>query len=155
MRIAHSAFGRRLNTLLKRTGAVMNSRPSTSLIEDEAHAMKAHFYVEANPIRARICTPENLRQHPYSSFRFYAYGVKDSGTKMLTPPSWYIALGQTPEERQRRYRTLFYKYLRDTQVLSEPEALWMQNPFIGGIDWIRLNENRVRSLSNQSTPPPG
>src|SRR5690606_9407085 len=64
MRVAHGIFGSRFNKLHRRTGKVANERPKTSLIQSDHHAMRAQFYVEANPIRANICKAENLKLHP-------------------------------------------------------------------------------------------
>ena len=70
MRHSNSLFGARYNRLNKRSGKVSESRPKTTLIENLEHEMRAHFYIEANQIRARISTPENLKLQKFNSFKF-------------------------------------------------------------------------------------
>lgn len=111
LRQAHSLFGARYNRIHKRSGKVAEGRPKTSVIENTEHEMRVHFYIEANPIRAGKCTEKKLRGYPHSSYRFYAFGIKDSFTEILTIPEWYLQLGSTPKLRQRRYRALFLQYL--------------------------------------------
>src|SRR5690606_18678822 len=101
MRYAHSLFGSRYNRLHKRSGKVAEARPKTSLIENEEHEMRVHFYIEANPIRANMCAPENLKNYKYNTFKFYAYGIRDEHTSLLTIPQWYLDLGKTAQERQK------------------------------------------------------
>lgn len=109
--IAHTRFGARYNRRRNRSGKVAEGRPKTSLIEDGEHLMRTHFYVEANPIRAGICSLEKLKFYKYCSYKFYAHGIRDQFTELLTPPDWYLALGRTPRERQAKYRALFREYL--------------------------------------------
>jgi putative transposase len=142
MRVAHGMFGQRYNRIHKRTGKVANERPRTSLIQSDAHAMRAHFYVEANPIRANICKAENLKLHKFSSYRFYAFGIVDEQTRMLTPPSWYLKLGTIPEERQARYRSLFYAYLQASGDTAN-ESWRMHAKFIGDAEWLRRQHVRI------------
>ncbi len=139
LRQSHSLFGSRYNRLHKRSGKVAESRPKTSLIENTEHQMKVHFYIEANPIRAGKCSEKQLRCYKYSSYRFYAYGVEDEFTKLLTIPTWYMELGTGALQRQYTYRRLFREYL--SMVLDRIEFF---APFIGTALW------RVRSLQQVS-----
>jgi REP element-mobilizing transposase RayT len=143
MQRAHGRFGARMNKRLNRTGPVGNERPRTSLVQNERHAMRAHFYVEANPVRAGVCKPENLHRYKWSSYRFYAYGIVDEQTKILTPPDWYKTLGATAKERQARYRSLFMSYLRETEGDRPTESKVMKRYFIGDADWF---VSRMRSV---------
>ena len=113
MRIAHSGFGFELNRKLERRGKVAIERPYTPLVEQGSdYERKAQFYIEANPLRARmVSTLEELRQYQFSSFAYYAYGDVSPYTQDLVEPQWYIALGANARERQRRYRELFRDYL--------------------------------------------
>ena len=132
MRSAHSIFGQAFNRIHKRSGKVANERPKTSLVENQEHALRVHFYIEANPVRANKIKIEKLRFYKYSSYRFYAYGEKDELTKHLKIPNWYLELGKTFQERQKNYRYLFSKYLEENlKTLKIYEEL-----FIGGISWL-------------------
>lgn len=147
MRYAHGLFGSRYNKIHKRSGKVAESRPKTSLIENTEHDIRVHFYIEANPIRAKLCKLENLKNYRFNSFKFYAYGIKDEYTKMLTIPNWYLELGANPKERQRKYRKLFYQYIKDQE-----HSYWSQKIlgdfFIGSPIWKLKNERRVLDLLN-------
>lgn len=116
MRNAHGRFGARFNKRFKRSGKVAEGRPKTPLVQDDDHLMRLHFYVEANPVRAGICKAEHLRFFKYSSYRFFAYGIRDNFTQLLTPPDWYLRLGSTAKDRQRRYRKLFWEYLAQCAI---------------------------------------
>lgn len=145
MQYAHSLFGARYNRINKRTGKVAESRPKTFLIENVEHEMKVHFYIEANPIRARICTPENLKDYKYSSYRFYAYGIRDNYTNLLTIPQWYVELGRTAKERQKKYRKLFYEYLFEQEQLTFKSCQFEQ-AFIGSTIWKLKQKRRVTNF---------
>ncbi len=111
LRQAHALFGSKYNRLVKRSGKVAEGRPKTSVVENIEHLMRVHFYIEANPIRAGKCTARQLRHYKFSSYRFYAFGLKDEFSSMLTVPEWYLKLGSSARQRQHRYRSLFQEYL--------------------------------------------
>lgn len=151
MRYAHGLFGSKYNKIHKRSGKVAESRPKTSLIENAEHEMRVHFYIEANPIRAGLCKPENLKNYKFNSFKLYAYGIIDEYTKLLTLPYWYLELGNTSKERQRKYRQLFYEYLHE-----QKKPLWdykvFEQSFIGSQLWKLKNERRIsKTLKEQNT----
>ncbi len=131
--LAHSEFGRRFNKLKGRTGTYNNGRPKTVVIQEtERNLMRAQMYIEANPIRAKMFTFENLKNYPCSSFAFYAFGIVNEFTEMLDPPQWYLNLGDRPEVRQARYRSLFKNYLGEGTVDATP--LFKQ--FCGAVEWV-------------------
>jgi putative transposase len=145
MRIAHGGFGRAYNAKHKRTGKVANERPGTALIQSDSYAITSHLYVEANPVRSGLNSPENLRLNRYSSFRFYAYGIRDEFTNSLCPPSWYMELGKSWRDRQRAYRKMFYAYLANMGLASV-----VRHPrFIGDLAW---QEQMSRSAKNSCSP---
>lgn len=137
LRQAHSLFGATFNRWHKRSGKVAEGRPKTSLIENIEHLMRVHFYIEANPIRAARCTINQLRFYKHSSYRFYAYGIQDEFTEILSVPEWYKQLGKTRFQRQHRYRALFQEYLSSLQ-----QGLKILAPFIGTQSW------EIESLTN-------
>ena len=139
LRQAHGLFGAKFNKLNKRSGKVAEGRPKTSLIENIEHLMRVHFYIEANPVRAGKCSVNLLRCYKFSSYRYYAYGIKDEFTSILTVPEWYRKLGRTARLRQSRYRTLFLDYLR-----KPTEKVEMFSAFIGSTLW-RLSALKLLS----------
>jgi len=113
MRLAHGIFGLKYNKLMNRSGKVAVERPKTPQVEKGSrYEMEVQFYIEANPLRARMVRGLNqLRNYKSSSYGFYAHGDKSEFTKNLTMPRWYIRLGKTPSLRQEKYRSLFTEYL--------------------------------------------
>jgi len=151
MRVAHGEFGRVFNKLFNRSGKVANERPKTVVVQEaERSQMRAHMYVEANPIRAGIRKFENLKLYRFSSFHFYAHGIIDEFTQLLVPPDWYLQLGRTPEERQRKYRSLFQAYLKQDE--TKPEVYLKR--FFGEALWCLEQWGKIRqSLRSVSTAP--
>jgi putative transposase len=117
MRNAHSRFGRWYNNTKQRFGKVSNERAKTTQMKSDIDTLKTMFYADANPVRAGLVThPSKYR---WSSYRFYAYGETNEFTDALNPPDAYLALGKTPRDRQRAYRSLMDAYLRRNQLLND------------------------------------
>lgn len=151
MRVAHAEFGRVFNKIFKRSGKVANERPRTVVVQEtDKSQMRAHMYVEANPIRAGMSKFENLKLYQYSSFRFYAYGIVDDFTRLLVPPAWYLRLGRTAEERQRKYRSLFQAYLN--KYKATPNDYLKQ--FIGEMAWCLKQIEKIRVLAKNARAGP-
>lgn len=113
MKLMNGEFSRYFHLIFKSSGAVNNGRPKTVLLDPgTASDIRAHLYVEANPIRSRTWKLENLHFNVFNSYRFYALGIMDDFTSILTPPRWYLNLGNTALERQRKYRKLFRNFLK-------------------------------------------
>lgn len=150
-RYAHGLFGARYNRANNRSGKVAEGRPKTPLIQDITHEMRVHFYIEANPIRAGFRTLENLKNYRYSSYGFYAYGIKTQFTHLLTIPEWYQKLGKNNQERQRKYRKLFKEYL---DTYSPRSSILFKKTFIGDPLWIesiiiKLKRDRMENNFTQ------
>ena len=105
--------------------------------------MRVHFYVEANPIRAKFRTLENLKSYVYSSYGFYAYGKKTKFTHLLTIPEWYLQLGKTAQERQTKYRKLFREYVNK---YNPNISQIYKKVFIGTEIWILESKARIKKL---------
>ena len=136
MRASHGRFGLIFNKRHKRLGKVAHDRPRTLVIENKEHEMRVLFYIDANPVRARLTKhPTDIKWREFSSCRFYAYGETGKHTQMLTPPDWYLALGDTPKKRQAAYRRLLDRYLREHRLIRDPKMT--HGLFIGGALWIR------------------
>jgi hypothetical protein len=79
--------------------------------------LEAMLYADANPVRAKMVShPSKYR---WSSYRFYAYGETSEFTEALDVPEAYLALGKTPKDRQRAYRSLMDAYLRRHHLLDD------------------------------------
>ena len=119
-RSAHSSFCRWLNIRMNRRGPVAQDRPTTVATEDQEALKRMMFYGDWNPVKAGICA--HPRDYPWSSYRFYAFGEASPWTSHLTPPQWYLDLGETAEQRQAVYREDCDRYWREKQVPSSEAA---------------------------------
>jgi len=115
MRLAHGIFGLRYNQLVGRAGKVAVERPKTPQVEiGSRYEMEVQFYIEANPLRARMVKGlQGLRSYNYSSYGHYAHGDESEFTECLVKPRWYLRLGRTAMQRQAKYRNLFKEYLNE------------------------------------------
>ncbi len=146
MRVSHAQFGATFNKIFRRSGKVANERPKTPLIENSDHLMRVHFYIEANPVRANMVKLEKLKYFKYSSYKFFAFGIKDEWSKLITLPDWYMELGKTMAIRRSKYRKLFLSYLTNEVFGSQ----WIYKKFIGSPLWQDQMVCKVNSLINQA-----
>ena len=152
MRNAHSQFGAYYNKKNNRQGKVAYDRPKTSEIEDQHHLLQVMFYLDANPVRAGIVShPKHYR---FSSYAYYAYGKKNKYTKHLKQPDGYLALGKTPKARQRKYRTLCERYLRQRGLIEDVDQQLLKR-FIGHPEWQKTRTSQVSSAAKtgRNEPP--
>lgn len=152
LRKHHARYGIYFNRKYRRCGKVAQDRPHTSLIENDAHAMITTFYVLANPLRAQLC--KDPRNYYFSSYNFYAFGLRPKEIPLLTYPDWYLALGSTPADRQRAFRRLFFAYLRTFGLIS---LGYSRRPFIGDPLWVerqKAESARKMRLARGTAPPP-
>jgi len=119
-RSANSSFGQKYNRIQKRRGPVAQDRPKTIVVESQEALMRLMFYIDWNPVKAGMVTHPS--EYEFSSYRYYAFGEVNEWTKHITPPQWYLDLGDTPEERQRIYRILCDEYNEKDKLPSEEEV---------------------------------
>ena len=143
MRLSHGVFGARYNKKTGRSGKVADSRPKTPLIENLDHEMRVHFYIEANPIRAGICSLSELHLYKHNTYKYYAYGIKDNYSDILTVPDWYLALGKTEQARQAKYRRYFYIYVHD-KILDSAMAKMFCRDWIGSVLWQEQMKLKIK-----------
>lgn len=141
LRNSHSQNAREFNRDHKRSGAFSESRPKTALIQNEYYEMTAHMYIEANPIRAGLCTLEGLKHFRHCSYRFFAFGIVDDFTQHLAIPTWYAELGSTKKQRQAKYRKLFFKYLTETSGGKKSKQK-IHRSYIGDALWVDINKKK-------------
>ncbi|MGB9743326.1 MAG: transposase [Minisyncoccales bacterium] len=80
-------------------GHIWQERYKSPVIQTEDYLANCGYYVEDNPRRAGLL--KNLKDWPWSSYPFYAYGKPDP---IVDIDPNYLALGTTLEERQQNYR---------------------------------------------------
>jgi putative transposase len=95
------SYVRHFNRRHSRSGTLWEGRYRSTLIEPGAWLLSTLRYVERNPVRAGIV--DRPEDYPWSSHGVWA-GL--TSTAWLSPTPEYWALGNTPYERQERWRAL-------------------------------------------------
>jgi putative transposase len=152
-RSALSSFAQRLNRSIGRKGPVGQDRPKTIVCQDRRALMRLMFYIDWNPVRAGLVSHPS--EYRFSSYRYYAYGEVNEWTRHLTPPDWYVELGDTPEQRQKLYRFLCDEYHRRNRLPSfgEAEDAWA----LGTEEFVRRRAEilcMVAKVSRRKRIPP-
>jgi hypothetical protein len=115
-----SSFGLKYNRMNNRKGPLAQDRFKSAVTEDAEAMKRLMFYIDWNPVRAGMC--DHPSKYPFSSYRYYAMGEVNAWTTHITPPLWYLELGATPEERQKRYQSECDRYYREELLFEESEA---------------------------------
>lgn len=94
-------YVRQFNVGTGRTGALWSGRYKSTLLEPGEWLLTCSRYVEFSPVNAGLVGSTN--QYPWSS---YHHHVGRTPSELITDHSVYWALGNTPFERQARYKQL-------------------------------------------------
>ncbi len=104
-------YVRYYNRKYNRTGTLWNGRYRALPIDTDKYWVTCLRYVEQNPVRAGMA--ETPAGYLWSSYTAHAFG---RWPNWLTPHRVYLAMGPTPEQRQRAYRSLCDVAVDDDQV---------------------------------------
>lgn len=96
-------YVQRLNKNYARTGTLWEGRYKASLVQDDQYLLTCYRYIELNPVRAGIVAAPG--DYPYSSYGHNGLGKSD---QILSPHPNYLALADSPFERQAAYQRLFH-----------------------------------------------
>ncbi len=136
-RVVNSVFALTYNRAHNRRGQVIMDRFKSPRIKTDEDHVKVIIYGDFNQVRAKMV--KHPKDWKWSSYRHYAYGKKDP---LIDEAPFYSQLGNTPEERQRRYRALV------DEILWE-ECIQKQNYsavyFIGDPIWVQKKVAELRS----------
>ena len=102
-----------VNRTYRRTGTLWEGRFRSCLAQSGHYALTCYRYIELNPVRAGMA--EHPADYPWSSYRFNGQGMASA---LLSQHPLYRALGQSNEERCRRYRELFHAHL-EPELIAE------------------------------------
>lgn len=91
-----------VNRTYRRSGTLWEGRFRSCLVQEEDYLLACHRYIELNPVRAGMV--EHPAEYAWSSYRANAQG---EGNERVSPHPLYLALGESAEQRQARYRELF------------------------------------------------
>jgi len=153
MRDHHSRYGMFFNRKHNRQGRVAYDRPKTCLIESDEYSMRTIFYIHANPVKAGIT--KNAANYIWSTHRLYAFGKRDEFNKYVRFPRWYMALGKTPQLRQKAYRRLFDAYLREQGFIKQIKQNFLNKNFFGSFLWVSDRMKKAKDgVECKSNDPP-
>lgn len=88
-------------------GRFWQGRYHSKIIKDDKYLLTAGLYIEANSVRAGLT--ESPTEHKWSSYNFYATGIKDL---LIDFDPYYLDLSNNDEERQRIYGRTMKDYLK-------------------------------------------
>lgn len=94
-------YVRWFNDRHKRTGTLWEGRYRSTALEPQAYVLPCYRYVELNPLRSGLVS--DPAAYPWSSCSHHLGLQPDP---LISDHAYYWALGNTPFERQARYRSL-------------------------------------------------
>ncbi|AJD61339.1 transposase [Pseudomonas aeruginosa] len=107
------------NRLEGRSGTLWESRYKSSVVQSDAYLLACCRYIELNPVRARMV--DDVAAYPWSSYGLRADWLKEPN--WLDMDSCFIELGQTAEERYRRYVTFMKEAIPAEELRLIREAV--------------------------------
>jgi putative transposase len=102
-----------LNKRRNRTGGLYDGRFKPRLVHTERYLLCCYRYIELNPVRAGLVP--GPADYPWSSFRCNALGQPDN---LVTVHPLFAELGETPEQRQERYRAFVAEGVPDPELAA-------------------------------------
>ena len=99
------------NAKYARSGGLFKGRFKTSLIDSEKYFMVCSRYIESNPVRSQVVG--DALEYPWSSYPHHA-GVQPD--PLITDHALYWALGNTPFQREEKYRELSRHLLGEKEM---------------------------------------
>ncbi len=121
-------------------GHFWQGRFKSLLIEKDEYLIACGRYVEFNPVRAKIV--DNPKDYLWSSYRIYAYGLKD---ELVDTDPLYEDMGSTAKERQKNYR----------DSIGTKDKINFNLRFLGSDSFINRMEEQfgVKNLRNERGRP--
>jgi putative transposase len=106
-------YAAKFNRLHERTGPLFEGRYFDKPVKTDRYLKIVYQYIELNPVRAGLCKkPADFR---WSSHGFHAHGHSD---RIVTVHACYTSLGDSPQDRQKKYRRWFRDALNEEQLLQ-------------------------------------
>ncbi len=136
------AVGRRyvryFNDANGRTGTLWEGRYKSALVQTERYLMACMVYIDLNPVRAGMV--RQALDFAWSSHGHYA-GVRSD--PLITAHPLYWELGNTPFDREARYRELVQAGVSDQQSGALRQAMtsgWV----LGDDDFVQALQSRTK-----------
>jgi len=109
---------RYVNKLEDRSGSLWEGRYKSSIIATEEYLPACCRYIELNPLRAGMVA--DPAQYQWSSYGAKMFGKRDP---VVDLPSFYMALGDTEQERQTAYTKYVFGTVPEYETRLIREAL--------------------------------
>ena len=136
------------NGKLRRGGLVID-RPATRPRERGLPTLMTLFFLHLKPVREGMV--EKPEDWPYSSYLFYAEGrLRFWWERFITPPEEYLALGGTPEERQRAFRLLSKVFAELLQKAEGSAAMEPDHGIVGDAAFVRRYFERLYEILDRN-----
>lgn len=142
-------YVRHFNDAHQRSGTLWEGRYKSALVQTERYLMACMVYLDLNPVRAGLVS--RPQDYPWSSNAHYA-GVRTD--RLITPHALVWELGNTPFDRESRYRELVQAGVTERQRAVLGQAVtngWV----VGDKDFVaQLQTHTVRRLTRGSPGRP-
>jgi putative transposase len=109
---------RYVNKLEGRSGSLWEGRYKSSIIATEEYLPACCRYIELNPLRAGMVA--DPAQYQWSSYGAKVFGKRDP---VVDLPSFYMALGDTEQERWKAYKEYVFGTVPEYETKLIREAL--------------------------------
>ena len=142
-------YVRHFNDAHQRSGTLWEGRYKSALVQTERYLMACMVYLDLNPVRAGLVS--RPLDYPWSSHAHYVGARID---RLITPHALVWELGNTPFDRESRYRELVQAGVSERQRAVLGQAV--TNGWVIGDDSFvaRLQAVTVRRLTRGSPGRP-
>lgn len=140
------ALGRRyvqfFNHKYSRTGTLWEGRYKSTLVQSEQYLLTVYRYIELNPVRASMV--KHASEYPWSSYRFNAVGLN---IQLISPHREYLKLGNSPDARQKYYRSLFRGRMAEKAIAEIQDCT--NKAWVLGSDRFKLQIEKKTGIATQ------
>lgn len=142
-------YVRHVNDTHHRSGTLWEGRYRAAVLQAEPYLLPCMVYLDLNPVRAGLVS--QAQDYPWSSHGHHA-GVQ--ADKCVTPHPLVWALGNTPFERETRYRHLVQLGVTPQQQSALTDSA-LSGWALGSPEFVaRLQQTSARRLSRASPGRP-
>ena len=142
-------YVRHFNDAQKRSGTLWEGRYKSALVQTERYLVACMVYLDLNPVRAGLVS--RPQDYSWSSHAHYA-GIRID--RLITPHALVWELGNTPFDRESRYRALVQAGVTERQRAVLGQAVtngWV----VGDHSFVaQLKAHTVRRLTRGSPGRP-
>ena len=131
------------NHQYRRTGTLWEGRYKSCLVQDDMYLLDCYRYIELNPVRATMV--ESPADYHWSSYLINAQGLE---SRLCTPHSIYLALGQSKSKQLAIYQAQFRVHIIDAQTISAIRKTTRTGMALGSLP-INQNNSVDTVLLNQ------